>query len=82
MPKFDKDGVRLCDQQDCETPAFYTFVWTNDWQCNCRAHTQGMMNLAEHMGHGTPRATLRMMTADEMIPDAEPDAHEPAENAG
>lgn len=59
MPKYSENGVRLCDQKDCDLPATHTFVWTDSWVCNCKEHTQGMLNLGRVMGHPTPGLTVR-----------------------
>lgn len=66
MEKRDQNGVRLCDQKECDAPATHTFVWTDAWVCNCFLHTAGMMNIAAHMSHPVPKLTVRQLTLEEM----------------
>lgn len=61
-------GEVLCDQKGCEFPATFTLVWTKH-QCYCAIHTQTVLGVAEAMGFPTPAATVRPMTADEMMPE-------------
>lgn len=69
-PRYGEDGVRLCDQKECEFPATHTMVWTENWQCYCLIHANKMLGVGDVLGFPTPRLTIRLMTSDEMLPDA------------
>lgn len=70
-PKYGEDGVRLCDQKECELPATHTFIWAQQgWSCQCAIHTQKMLGLERMLGYNIAANSVRDMTADEMLPDA------------
>lgn len=68
--KTNDAGERLCDQHDCELIATHTLVWTKP-RCYCLAHTEMAIRVAEAMGFPTPKATLRPMTVEEMLPEGD-----------
>lgn len=59
---------RKCDQDGCEFPAVFYLVWIRP-QYYCLEHANKMLQVGEAMGHPTPRATLRKLTIDEMLPE-------------
>jgi hypothetical protein len=68
--KRGEEGLRLCDQKDCEFPATHTFMWANQgWTCQCIIHTNQMLSLEAHLGYNIANASVRQMTPDEMLPD-------------
>lgn len=68
--KFSEDGIRLCDQKECEFPAMHTFIWAQQgWTCQCLIHTRQMIALEAHLGYNIAANSLRQMAVDEMMPD-------------
>lgn len=71
MERWTEDGIRMCDDEGCDSIATHTLVWTEKWQCYCMIHAQGMINIGQHLGFQTPRLTVRPMQIDEMVKDIE-----------
>lgn len=65
--KLGIDGERLCDQEGCDFPAVYYYVWTGP-QFACAFHAQKALMFADTMMFPTPASTLRELTPDEMFP--------------
>lgn len=65
--KFNEDGVRVCDQAGCENQAVFWYVWDGPMVV-CADHTAKVLGIATAMGFPTPGRTLRLLTADELMP--------------
>lgn len=60
------NGWPTCSQENCDKPAEYSYVWTEE-VFGCKEHTQQALGIANAIGFPTPERTLTQLVRPEEL---------------